>query len=181
MSETTEMGGPERAPQSPRARRAPAKPWRSSILRQDPSRAGAFSRRGFLQTTGALIIGFSLAPGLTAAQDKARLPGSLNTNRMLGAWLAIAPNGRVTIFTGKIELGQGIGTALAQIAADELDVDLARIDVISGDTARTPTRARPRAACRWSRAARPCASPARRRDTCSSPPLPPSSVRRPPS
>jgi CO/xanthine dehydrogenase Mo-binding subunit len=57
---------------------------------------------------------------------------------MLGAWLAIAPNGRVTIFTGKIELGQGIGTALAQIAADELDVDLARIDVISGDTARTP-------------------------------------------
>ena len=57
---------------------------------------------------------------------------------MLDAWLRIAPNGTVTIFTGKIELGQGIGTALSQIAADELDVDLARIDVVSGDTARTP-------------------------------------------
>jgi CO/xanthine dehydrogenase Mo-binding subunit len=100
--------------------------------------AGAVSRRAFLHASGALVIGFSLAPDLVAAQDRARLPGSLNTNRMLGAWLSIGPNGRVTIFTGKIELGQGIGTALVQIAADELDVDLARIDVVSGDTSRTP-------------------------------------------
>ncbi len=97
------------------------------------------SRRDFLQASGALIIGFSLAPNQATAQERrAPLPGSLNTNRMLGAWLRIAPNGTVTIFTGKIELGQGIGTALSQIAADELDVDLARIDVVTGDTARTP-------------------------------------------
>src|SRR5438094_9235961 len=57
---------------------------------------------------------------------------------MLDAWLRIDPNGTVTIFTGKIELGQGIGTALSQIAADELDVNLERIQVVSGDTARTP-------------------------------------------
>src|SRR5207248_1087357 len=59
-------------------------------------------------------------------------------NRRLDAWLRIDPNGTLTIFTGKIELGQGIGTALSQIAADELDVDLARIEVVYGDTARTP-------------------------------------------
>src|SRR5256885_805653 len=57
---------------------------------------------------------------------------------MLDAWLRVDPNGTVTIFTGKIELGQGIGTALSQIAADELDVDLKRIEVVYGDTARTP-------------------------------------------
>ena len=94
------------------------------------------TRREFL-TTGALVIGFALAPGAALAQPAA-LPGSLNGNRRLDAWLRIDPNGTVTIFTGKIELGQGIGTALSQIAADELDVDLKRIEVVYGDTARTP-------------------------------------------
>jgi CO/xanthine dehydrogenase Mo-binding subunit len=96
------------------------------------------SRRDFLKTGGALIIGFSLAPTPGVAQDRPRLPGSLNGNRRLDAWIAIDPSGTVTIFTGKIELGQGIGTALSQIAADELDVKLDRIDVVHGDTARTP-------------------------------------------
>ncbi len=99
------------------------------------------SRREFLKTTGALVVGFTLAPELTAlAQDAkpAPLPGSLNANRMLDAWLRINPNGTVTVFTGKIELGQGIATALAQIAADELDVEYGRIEVVTGDTSRTP-------------------------------------------
>jgi CO/xanthine dehydrogenase Mo-binding subunit len=100
--------------------------------------APAVSRRDFLKTSG-LVVGFTLAPRLTLAQDRpAQLPGSLNGNRMLDAWLRIDPNGTVTIFTGKIELGQGIGTALSQIAADELDVDLKRIEMVHGDTARTP-------------------------------------------
>ena len=101
--------------------------------------ARSLSRRHFLQASGALLVGFSLAPPAALGQAKpAPLPGSLNTNRMLDAWLRIDPSGTATIFTGKIELGQGIGTALAQIAADELDIDLARIEVVSGDTARTP-------------------------------------------
>ena len=94
------------------------------------------TRREFLKT-GALVIGFTLVPR-TALGQSAALPGSLNTNRRLDAWLRIDPNGTVTILTGKIELGQGIGTALTQIAADELDVDLKRIDIVYGDTARTP-------------------------------------------
>jgi nicotinate dehydrogenase subunit B len=94
------------------------------------------TRRDFLKT-GSLVVGFALVPRAALAQPAA-LPGSLNSNRRLDAWLRIDPNGTVTIFTGKIELGQGIGTALPQIAADELDVDLKRIDVVHGDTARTP-------------------------------------------
>jgi len=93
------------------------------------------SRRDFLKTSGALVIAFSLAPEVMA---QAKLPGSLGNNRMLNAWLRIDADGTVTIFTGKIELGQGIGTALAQIAADELDVDLKRIRMVHGDTALTP-------------------------------------------
>ena len=57
---------------------------------------------------------------------------------MLDAWLRIDADGSATVFTGKVELGQGIVTALAQIAAEELDLPLARIKMISGDTGRTP-------------------------------------------
>src|SRR5262245_39047763 len=100
--------------------------------------SAAVSRRGFLKVSG-LVICFPFAPRLSLSQDRpAQLPGSLNGNRMLDAWLRIDPNGTVTIFTGKFELGQGIGTALSQIAADELDVHLKRIEIIYGDTARTP-------------------------------------------
>src|SRR2546427_12318901 len=99
----------------------------------------SLSRRDFLKTGSALVISFSFAPELAFGQAKpAPLPGSLNNNRMLDAWLRIDADGTVTVFTGKIELGQGIGTALTQIAADELDVDLKRLDVVHGDTARTP-------------------------------------------
>src|SRR5262245_1350865 len=97
------------------------------------------SRRTFLKATGGLVISFALpANELFSQTAPARLPGSLNNNRMLNAWLRIDPDGAVTIFTGKIELGQGIGTAITQIAADELDVDLKRINIIHGDTALTP-------------------------------------------
>jgi nicotinate dehydrogenase subunit B len=96
------------------------------------------SRRDFLKSSGALLVYFSLFSETSLSQGPARLPGSLNGNRMLNAWLRIDPDGSVTLFTGKIELGQGIGTALTQIAADELDVDLKRVSIVHGDTALTP-------------------------------------------
>jgi CO/xanthine dehydrogenase Mo-binding subunit len=98
------------------------------------------TRREFLKRSGALIVGFSLGSPAALAQQAApaRLPGSLNTNRILDGWIRINPDGTVAIFTGKAELGQGILTALAQIAADELDIGYARIQMISADTSRTP-------------------------------------------
>ena len=66
------------------------------------------------------------------------LPKSVSDNPRLGQWLRFMPGGRLAVFTGKVELGQGILTVLTQIAAEELDLAPDRIDVISGNTARTP-------------------------------------------
>src|SRR5437773_10389006 len=116
-----------------------AQPHRACRAARGEGDAVVTSRRQFLKSSGALVIGFSLAPEPALPQaSPARLPGSLDNNRVLDAWRRIEPNGTVTIFTGKIELGQGIGTALSQIAADELNVNLQRIDMVHADTARTP-------------------------------------------
>src|SRR5436305_4601707 len=93
------------------------------------------NRRDFAKGLGGIVLAFTLDPAL--AQQKP-LPGSLGGNRMLDAWIRINADGTATVFTGKVELGQGIVTALAQIAAEELDLPLARIGMVSGDTGRTP-------------------------------------------
>lgn len=73
--------------------------------------------------------------------DKPKLPGSLHVNRRLDQWLSIQPGGTVTITPGKVELGQGIITALAQIAAEELDVALPRLVVRPASTPGSPDEA----------------------------------------
>src|SRR5258705_3422921 len=66
------------------------------------------------------------------------LPANLKANPRLDRWVRIDPRGTVTIFSGKVELGQGTVTAIAQIAAEELDVDVGRIAMVPGDTAVSP-------------------------------------------
>ncbi len=101
------------------------------------------TRRGFLQSTGYLTLAFAipledaLSQG-TPASAKPRLAGDLNTHRKLSAWLRVNANQTVTLMVGKVELGQGILTAVTQVCADELDIDLQRVHVISGDTALVP-------------------------------------------
>ena len=97
----------------------------------------SINRRDFAKGLGGIVLAFTLDPALAQQQQK-QLPGSLSGNRMLDAWVRINADGTATVFTGKVELGQGIVTALAQIAAEELDLPLARISMISGDTGRTP-------------------------------------------
>jgi len=67
-----------------------------------------------------------------------KLPGSLNANRRLDRWLKINRDGTVTVFPGKVEIGQGILTALAQIVAEELDVAYGRIRLAPADTTYSP-------------------------------------------
>jgi nicotinate dehydrogenase subunit B len=98
----------------------------------------ALDRRSFIAGLGAIVVAFSFDPKRSLAQQPAALPGDLNHNRMLDAWLRINADGTATIFPGKVELGQGITTALAQIVAEELDLPLARVQMISADTARSP-------------------------------------------
>jgi CO/xanthine dehydrogenase Mo-binding subunit len=66
------------------------------------------------------------------------LPVSLAANPKLSAWLKFSSTGQVTVSPGKVEIGQGIVTALAQIAADELDIDLSRVQMIRASTATSP-------------------------------------------
>jgi len=67
-----------------------------------------------------------------------KLPVSLAANPKLSSWLRFSAEGRVTVSPGKVEIGQGIVTALAQIAADELDVDIARVQMVRATTAASP-------------------------------------------
>jgi len=97
-----------------------------------------FTRRQFLHTAGALVIAVQF-PSLAGAQS---LPRSLRGNRDLDMWLRIDAGGTVTVFSGKVELGQGIKTALAQVVADELDVSMARVRMATTDTARSPNEGR---------------------------------------
>src|ERR1700726_1351030 len=102
---------------------------------------GNVSRRDLLKAGTGLVVGIAYAPLWAPAQSTeapAHLPGSLNGNRLLSGWLRVNPNGTVTVFTGKAELGQGIASALAQIAADELDVGYRRINMVTADTSLTP-------------------------------------------
>jgi nicotinate dehydrogenase subunit B len=103
----------------------------------------ALTRREFLAGAGALVVSFALFPRSSAGQaarDAATkdLPGSLKDTPMLDAWIRVDADGTITVFTGKVEFGQGIKTALIQLAAEELAVEPTRIRLVTGDTARTP-------------------------------------------
>jgi nicotinate dehydrogenase subunit B len=101
------------------------------------------SRREVLAGTGALIMSFSMlgkALGQEPLQpgEEVKLPGSLQESRFLDAWIRIEPDSSIKVFTGKVELGQGIRTALIQVAAEELEVEARDITLITADTAVTP-------------------------------------------
>ena len=102
-------------------------------------------RRDFLKTGGALVVSFAI-PGCAvdpATRAAAPLPaagavwpGSVDP-ASLDSWLRVAADGSVTASVGKIEAGMGIGTAFAQVVAEELDVALERVTLVMGDTATT--------------------------------------------
>ena len=111
------------------------------------------SRRGVLLGTGSLVLAFSMrdvfaqtttSPGsetqnFQAVEEAAPdLPGSLKTNPDRESWIRIDASGRATIFTGKAELGQGIKTALLQIAAEELEMPFESLALIGPDTSESP-------------------------------------------
>jgi len=96
------------------------------------------SRRRFTQSLGIVVASFALAPRAAFGQAPGTLPFRLRSNRRLEGWIRLEPDETVTVFTGKAELGQGILTALAQIAAEELDVAFDRIRMVSADTSRGP-------------------------------------------
>ena len=98
----------------------------------------ALNRRHLLQSLGSLTLSFAIPLDMPLAQSPPKLAGDLKSVPNLSAWLRINADGSVTLMVGKVELGQGILTAVAQVCADELDVNIERIKIISGDTAIVP-------------------------------------------
>src|SRR6478735_1703793 len=97
------------------------------------------TRRNFIKSTGCLTIGFCLGAdklheAIPSSQGNVGLPDQSTIN----AWLEILADGRVRVLTGKLELGQGIRTADAQVAAEELDMDMSQVEVLLAETGRTP-------------------------------------------
>jgi len=101
-------------------------------------------RRAFLKAGGALVIGFNVT-GFSFAQEA---PGSLNRppvagppdQKLIDTWIAIHADNTATVFVGFVELGQGASTALLQIAADELDLDMSQVSSVRLDTHLTPNQ-----------------------------------------
>ncbi len=91
----------------------------------------SLSRRTLLRTATGLTVAFAL-PRAARASTKTVVSAEVD------AYLAIAPDGAVTIYAGKVDLGTGARIALPQIVADELGADIARIALVEGDTVLTP-------------------------------------------
>ena len=95
------------------------------------------NRRSLLKASGALVVTFTLMPprSTIAAPTGAAKPV---TPDVVDSYLAIGADGRITVYSGKVDLGTGVRTALTQIVADELDVPLNHVTLIQGDTLLTP-------------------------------------------
>jgi len=112
----------------------------------DQNKLPASSRRSFVKTIGSLMIAIPLLPACKPIPDEQsritqtfeKLPGNLSREAQIRSWLEVLEDGRVRIFSGKVELGQGIRNALRQVVAEELYMNLDQVEVILAETGRTP-------------------------------------------
>ncbi len=114
-----------------------------SILshKNSPLQAVQLSRRSLLQGAGSLVVSFTLSNlSETSFAQSVNSPVKSKSNATdeVQGFIAVNNDGSVTIYSGKVDLGTGVRTAITQIAAEELDVSLNNINVIQGDTSITP-------------------------------------------
>src|SRR5438046_2420819 len=103
----------------------------SSVPKTKWSEEKTMDRREFLKTSGALVVSFA-APSFEAIAQSAGKPALVPGE--LDSWIAVLPNGNVQAFFGKMDMGQGLDVAVAQIVAEELDVGFDKVAVLMGDT-----------------------------------------------
>ena len=101
----------------------------------------AITRRDFLKASGSLVVSISIPGAVATAMSQGMPDGTTLGARpplvpdQLDSWIAVLPDGRVTAFFGKMDMGQGVDVAIAQIVAEELDVAFDKVSVEMGDTA----------------------------------------------
>ena len=99
------------------------------------------SRRDFGFGIGALAAGLTIGFRMAEAQAPGGIPPAppmISANPKLDSWVRIAPDGKITVLTGRVEIGQGTLTAMRQIAAEELDVAPENLTLVEVDTAQSP-------------------------------------------
>src|SRR5215469_739105 len=94
------------------------------------------SRRAFLAASGALVVTLTGPEPVQAAQNNAATRPPLAGDQ-LSSYLSIEPDGTVIAYYGKIDGGQGLGTSIAQMVAEEIDVPLEKVHVVMGDSGLT--------------------------------------------
>jgi nicotinate dehydrogenase subunit B len=104
-----------------------------------PAYRFSLGRRNFFKTVSAgIVVALLVEPALAQESGGRRRSGSGNRPQDIGAWLHIAEDGTVTVYTGKVEVGQDIRTSLAQVVAEELRVPLASVRLVMSDTQLVP-------------------------------------------
>jgi CO/xanthine dehydrogenase Mo-binding subunit len=105
------------------------------------------TRRKFIKDLGYISVGFTLLGACSGVEDPimaarldydGKLPGSMGRAKTVNAWLELLEDGTIRVLSGKVELGQGIRTAIQQVAAEELDMDLEKVQVHLAETGVTP-------------------------------------------
>ena len=97
----------------------------------------ALDRRAFISSTGALVVALASADWSAAFAHGEPPPRAALPPDQLDSYISIDKNGTVTAYYGKIDGGQGLGTSIPQMVAEELDVPLDRVQLVIGDTGRT--------------------------------------------
>ena len=105
---------------------------------QDIPTVGPIDRRDFFKRLGGGILIFLSLDLLLAQEEGGRFRGRPALPSDFNAFLKIGEDGRVTCYTGKIEMGQGPITSLPQMLAEDLDVPLSSVDIVMGDTSICP-------------------------------------------
>jgi CO/xanthine dehydrogenase Mo-binding subunit len=98
------------------------------------------ARRDLLKGAGALVVTIAIASDGRLAMAQAVAGAGAKpplAAAQLDSWIAVHQDGSVTAFFGKMDMGQGVDVAIAQIVAEELDVAVERVKVVMGDTALT--------------------------------------------
>jgi nicotinate dehydrogenase subunit B len=115
-----------------------------------------FSRRQIIEGAGVLAVGFAIG-GTPGASTAAGAEAAVRTvaPQSLDSWLAVARDGTVTLFTGRVDLGTGTETVFAQFVAEELDVPVTLIRVVMGDTRLTPDQGKTTASLNVVRGSQP--------------------------
>jgi CO/xanthine dehydrogenase Mo-binding subunit len=115
----------------------PFEPERYELL-AGPAYNFPLDRRGFFKTLGGGIVVASFLPQADAQESGGGRRGGQSAPKEISAWLHIDRNGAVTAYTGKVEVGQNARTSLTQAVAEELGAPMSAIEMVMGDTGRTP-------------------------------------------